>query len=88
MNFNFLNPITDTSKSLGEVASDLFSFVLIVAGILSFAYFVYGGIMFIISQGDSGKVTNARNTLIYAIVGMIVIVFAYVIVRWIGKQLH
>lgn len=88
MNFNFLPKITDPSRSVSAIVSDAFSLILMVVGIMVFAYFVYGGIMFVTSQGDSGKVGTARNTLVYAIVGMIIVVFAYVIVRWIGSQLH
>lgn len=33
---------------------------------------VYGGIQYTLSSGDSGKVNNAKNTILYAIVGLVV----------------
>ena len=39
--------------------------------------------MYATSTGDSGKVTRAKNTLTYAIVGLVVAFLAYAIVFWV-----
>ena len=44
---------------------------------------IYGGIQYTTSAGDSGKVTNAKNTILYAIVGLIVSILAYAIVNFV-----
>jgi hypothetical protein len=44
---------------------------------------VFGGFKYIISGGDSSKVTSAKNTIIYAIIGLIIVILAYAIVNFV-----
>ena len=44
---------------------------------------IYGGFRYITSGGDSGKVTGAKNTIIYAVIGLVIVVLAQVIVKFI-----
>jgi hypothetical protein len=48
---------------------------------------IYGGIQYVISVGDSGKVAKAKNTIIYAVVGLIVAILSYAIVNFVISQL-
>ena len=54
-----------------------------VIGAVSVMMLVYGGLRYILSGGDSKKVTDAKNTILYAIIGLIVSLFAYAIVHFI-----
>lgn len=84
MNFDFLKNAFNAqgTKTLSEMATSIINWVLVLLGIIALAYIIYGGVMFITSAGESDKVTNARNTLLYAIIGIIVIVLAFAIVNW------
>jgi cytochrome bd-type quinol oxidase subunit 2 len=62
---------------------DLFS---IVVGAVSVIMIIYGGFRYITSGGDSGRVGNAKNTLIYAIVGLVIVALAQVIVHFVLNQ--
>lgn len=55
---------------------------LYFVGGIALIFIVYGGIMYITSGGDSEKTTKARNTLLYAILGIIVVVSAIFIINW------
>ncbi len=47
---------------------------------------VIGGIKYTTSNGDSSSVTSAKNTILYAVVGLIVAMMAYAIVNYVvGK---
>lgn len=59
------------------------SFLLFFVGIASVIMIIYGGIQYTTSAGDSGKVTSAKNTILYAIVGLIVSILAYAIVNFV-----
>ncbi len=65
----------------GPVLGIIVNFIFIVAIILAFGFLIYGGIRWITSGGDKGGVENARNTIIAAIVGLIVVFLAYVILN-------
>jgi cytochrome bd-type quinol oxidase subunit 2 len=57
--------------------------VLMVVGLISVIMLVYGGLRYITSGGDSKKVTDAKNTILYAIIGLIICVLAYAIVTFV-----
>jgi hypothetical protein len=63
--------------------TDITSKILYVVGIISVFMLIYGGIRYIISGGDAKKVTEAKNTLLYAVIGLIIAVLAFAIVRFI-----
>ena len=44
---------------------------------------IIGGIRYIVSGGDSKKVTDAKNTILYAIIGLIICFLAYAIVNFV-----
>jgi hypothetical protein len=47
---------------------------------------IYGGFKYITSGGDSGKVTSAKNTIVYAAIGLVVVALAQFIVKFVlGK---
>ena len=47
---------------------------------------IIGGLKYITSGGDSGNVTGAKNTILYAVIGLIIVVLAQVIVRFVLVQ--
>jgi hypothetical protein len=54
------------------------------AGIALFIMLVVGGFRYITSGGNPKAVESARNTLTYAILGMVLLASAYLILRFIG----
>jgi ABC-type Fe3+ transport system permease subunit len=44
---------------------------------------IWGGIRYTTSAGNQNSVTAAKNTILYAIIGLVVAVFAYAIVNWV-----
>ena len=48
-----------------------------------FTKIIYGGLRYVISGGDSKKVTDAKNTIMYAIIGLIIAILSYAIVNFV-----
>ena len=65
------------------VFGNVINVVLGLAGIVLFVMIILGGFSYITSGGDPKKVESARNTLTYAIGGMIFIALAYLILKFI-----
>jgi hypothetical protein len=63
------DPVTGTNGILYKTTR----IVSVIAGIAAVIMMMAGGFMYVTSAGDSGKATTARNTMIYAAVGLIVI---------------
>lgn len=62
--------------------------LLFLIGVLSVIMLIYGGIQYTLSSGDSGKVTNAKNTILYAIVGLVVAILSYAIVSFVLTSIN
>lgn len=85
--------LTAGSGGLGELAatSDRIKVILNVAygaaGATAALYIVIGGFRYTISNGDPQKASTALNTIIYAVVGLIIVIFATVITGFILNQI-
>lgn len=58
----------------------------VVVGFIAVIMIIVGGLKYIISSGDSGNVNSAKNTILYAIVGLVIVALAQVIVRFVLNQ--
>ncbi len=63
-----------------ERAVNIFS---IIVGVIAVIMIIIGGLKYITSGGDSGNVSAAKNTILYAIVGLIIVALAQFIVRFV-----
>ncbi|MGK2896508.1 MAG: pilin [Candidatus Saccharimonadales bacterium] len=57
--------------------------LLFLIGAISVIMLIIGGIRYTLSGGDSGAVTSAKNTILYAVIGIIVALLAYAIVNFV-----
>lgn len=82
---------TTTISNCQETGNESFSFLArrvinifsVVVGTVSVIMIIIGGFRYIISGGDSSSVSAAKNTILYAVVGLIIVLFAQVIVRFV-----
>lgn len=56
------------------------NFLLKVSGSLALIMFVYGGLLFVLSQGKSASVEKGKNILIGATIGLLIVLGSYLIV--------
>lgn len=73
-------------NDLGTTVQTVVNFLLWLIGILSVIMIIFGGIKYTTSGGDSGKLTSAKNTIIYSVIGLLVAIFAYAIVNLVIAQ--
>lgn len=72
---------TSTAK-LEDVVQGIINGVLGVLGIVAVVFIIIGGVNYMTSAGDAGKTQKARNTILYAAIGLVVCAFAAVIVNF------
>lgn len=70
-------------SGIKKIAKNIVNLVSIVVGAVSILMIIYGGFRYITSGGDSGRVGTAKNTLIYAVIGLIVVALAQLIVNFV-----
>ena len=65
----------------------IINWVLAIAGALAMLMLIYGGIRYIYSTGDEKRLEGAKKTILYAIIGIIVITASYLLVSVAGSLL-
>jgi len=70
----------------GNIVGVLLSVVFAIAGALSLLFIVIGGYNYVMSNGEGSKVAKAKQTIIYALVGLAVTIVAQSIVSFIINQ--
>jgi cytochrome bd-type quinol oxidase subunit 2 len=76
------DPDEDGSRVSGAIETTINIFSIIV-GIVAVIMLIIGGLKYITSAGDASSIASAKNTIIYAIVGLIVVVLAQAIIRFV-----
>lgn len=67
----------------GSIFTTVINVLLFLIGAISVIMLIIGGIRYTVSAGDSNSVTGAKNTILYAIVGLIIAFLAFAIVNWV-----
>jgi len=82
-----VDPSSEVCQSSGDDADDLIAtlvnVLLFLVGALATVMIIVGGIFYAISNGDASKITKAKNTIMYAVVGLVVALLAYAIINWV-----
>ena len=61
--------------------------VLYIVGVVAVIMLIIGGIKYVVSGGDAKKVTDAKNTVLYAIIGLVIAFLAFAIVNFVITSL-
>jgi hypothetical protein len=67
----------------GGLFQTITNVLLFVIGAISVIMLIIGGIRYVVSGGDSSAVTSAKNTILYAVIGIIVAILAYAMVNFV-----
>jgi hypothetical protein len=61
--------------------------IIFVSGAIAVLMIVTGGLRYVLSQGDPGATQNAKNTILYAVVGLVIAIAAELILRLVLTRL-
>lgn len=70
-------------EGIGNVVETIINILSLVVGAVSVIMIIIGGLRYVISGGDSNTTQSARNTIIYALVGLVIVIFAQIIVAFV-----
>ncbi len=73
------------AELIGEngVFTKFTNIALYIVGAVSVLMLIWGGLRYILSGGDSKKITDAKNTILYAIIGLVIAVLSFAIVHFV-----
>lgn len=75
------------TKGINGIVTTIINVLLYIIGLISVIMIIIGGIRYATSNGDANSVTAAKNTILYAIVGLVVAIFAWAIVNFVVEQI-
>ncbi len=75
------DPIPGATSYLPAIVSLIVNTMLYLGGAMVVIAIIWGGITYITAAGDAAKAERARNTITYAIIGAIVIILSFVIIK-------
>lgn len=73
----------NNGAKLFDIIKNVINVLLYATGILSVILIIISGIKYVVSGGDQAQVTSAKNTILYAVVGLIIAGLAYAIVNFV-----
>ena len=74
---------TNLTNGEDSLISKIINILLYAIGVVSVVMLIIGGFRYVISGGQKESVTAAKNTILYAIIGLLVALFAYPIIKFV-----
>lgn len=71
------------TNGLNDLLKKVVNIFSAIVGVIAVLMIIVGGFKYITSGGDSGNVSTAKNTIIYAIVGLVIVALAQLIVHFV-----
>ena len=72
-----------SDAELGNVIVAILKNIILTLGVVAAVFVVIGGVMYMTSSGDPGKIKKARDTILYAAIGLVVCALAFIIVNFV-----
>ena len=71
------------TRTVDNLIENVINILLWAIGIIAVIMIIIGGIRYATSNGDSNQVSAAKNTIMYSVVGLVIAIFAYAIVKFV-----
>jgi len=66
-------------KTEGNILANVLSTAYFWAGVVAVGLIIYGGYMYVLSNGDPSRVKKAKDVILYSVIGLVVIILAFAI---------
>lgn len=80
--------VTTNCVNPGDMIMNIIGWVVAISGLVAVIFLIYGGILYITSTGDASKVKKAKDTILYAIIGLIIVALAQIISAFVAGAIR
>jgi hypothetical protein len=77
----------NTGTTVAGIFAGIANALIFLVGAISVIMIIIGGLRYVISNGDSKQIAAAKDTILYAVIGIIVAIAAYAIVRFVTTSI-
>lgn len=74
------------SPDVNSTIRTVINLLSLVVGVVAVIMVIVGGLKYILSSGDSNSINSAKNTVLFALVGLAIVALAQVIVRFVVNR--
>lgn len=78
--------VGDKTDTFNDNITNILNAVIGVLGIVAVIVIIIGGVTYMTSSGDAGKVKKAKDTILYGVIGLVVVALAFAIVNFVIKN--
>lgn len=78
---------TCNTSTLNQIFAGIADTLIFIVGAVSVIMIIVGGLRYVTSNGDSKQAESARNTILYAVIGIIVAIASYAIVTFVTANI-
>lgn len=78
-----IKPVGGAGDTLQTDITNILNIIIGVLGIVAVIVIIIGGISYMTSSGDAGKVKKAKDTILYGVIGLVIVALAYAIVNFV-----
>ena len=79
--------VPGTNKDPDSIIEDAFKIVIALVGVAVIGYFIYGGVLIATAAGDQNKFKQGMDTLMNAVIGLVIAMVAVLVINLIAKVL-
>lgn len=79
---------TDPEKGIDKLLADALNIFSVIVGVLAVIMIIYAGFRYVTSGGNPENTKSARNTILYAIIGLVIVAFAQLIVKFVLSKVN
>jgi cytochrome bd-type quinol oxidase subunit 2 len=76
----------DANNTISRTANDLIDMFSLIIGAAAVVMIIYGGFKYITSGGSDDSTKQAKQTILYALVGLVIVILAQTIVKFIFSK--
>lgn len=76
------NKDTDATGIFNNLLGRIMFWVLAAIAVIAFIYLIINGVKYITAGGDAAKATEARNGILNAVIGVVIVLVAFIILRF------
>jgi hypothetical protein len=77
-----------TGGGVDSILKKIIQIFSVIVGFVAVVMIIVGGVKYITSGGNDGNVAGAKNTIIYAVIGLVIVALAQVLVHYVLKNVN
>ena len=80
-------PTAAAQGTLGQNITTIINYFLGLLGLIAVAFLIYAGVLMVTAGGNEEQVAKARKIIMYAVIGIVIILLSYTIVTFVATAL-